>query len=70
MPQPRIEALAQVVVWMYVKYYYTAAGFISGLGYRPMSSVHEGSNLIRYKAIHQDSHKHWTEALEEFLEGG
>jgi hypothetical protein len=55
---------------MYVKYYYTAAGFISGLGYRPMSSVHEGSNLIWYKAIHQDSHKHWTEALEKFLEGG
>jgi hypothetical protein len=62
-------ALAQVVVWMYVKYY-TAAGFISGLGYRPMSSVHEGSNLIWYNANSQNSHKHWTVALETFLEGG
>jgi hypothetical protein len=34
-----------------------------------MSAAHEGSNLIWYKASYQDSHKHWTMALEEFLEG-
>jgi sodium/potassium-transporting ATPase subunit beta len=52
------------------KYYLddSVIGTSPGLGYRPMSAEHEESNLIWYKAHSQDSHKHWTMALEEFLE--
>jgi hypothetical protein len=46
-----------------------ASDGISGLGFRPIPTEHEGSSLIWYNATSEDNHKNWTMELETFLEG-
>ncbi|GFG39926.1 hypothetical protein Cfor_08983 [Coptotermes formosanus] len=73
-----LAAFFSLAMWVFLKtlnddgpkYYLddSVIGTSPGLGYRPMSSVHEGSNLIWYNVNSEDSHKNWTMALETFLE--
>jgi hypothetical protein len=61
-----IRADSVIVCWMLNS---VASDGISGLGFRPIPTEHEGSALIWYNASSETNHKNWTMSLEKFVEG-